>query len=72
MANKQVISNEGERWDNIAQREYGDANRMNEIRDANPDIPTYHKLPGGLIINVPIIENNNVAADTKKMPPWKQ
>lgn len=72
MAFKQIEAKEGDRWDNIAQREYGDVSRMNDIRSANPTLPTYHHIPGGTLILIPIIEDNNIPADGSQLPPWKQ
>lgn len=69
---KQVQTNEGDRWDTIAQKEYGDATKSNDIRRANPDVPSYYVFPAGIYINVPIIEDNNVLPQTDNMPPWKQ
>ncbi len=52
MAYKQITTNEGDRWDNIAQREYGDVSKMNDIKRANTDVPSYAVFPAGIYINV--------------------
>lgn len=63
---------EGQRWDNIAKEYYGRADKANEIIKANPGVPVYDVLPGGIVLNIPIIEKSEVITDAERLPPWKQ
>lgn len=61
---------EGDRWDTVAHKAYGDALRYPEIAAANPDVPLTDVLPSGLTLYVPISEE--VELDTNLLPPWKR
>ena len=40
MANStEYIASDGERWDTIAYKAYGDVNKVNDLIEANPTIP---------------------------------
>ncbi|MGV2287277.1 tail protein X [Trinickia sp. YCB016] len=61
------ITTEGERWDQLSQRYYGNPNTYEMIIATNPHVQLTPTLPGGLILSVPVIE----AADlTEDLPPW--
>lgn len=72
MADKfvQYITIEGQGWDSVAQACYGDPMRMLDIAAANKDVPLYDLLPGGIRLQVPVIETEQ--ADTSNLPPWKR
>lgn len=75
MANEnimQVVTFEGERWCDVAHRAYGKATMMNEIIKANPDVPLYDRLPGGINLNIPIVDKVQVKTNAEALPPWKQ
>lgn len=72
MAFLEYTTSSGDRWDQIAFKYYGDATKMNTIRDANQDIPSYDKLPAGLKIKIPILEDDTGIVDITKLPIWKQ
>lgn len=61
---------QGDTWDNIAYRAYGDALAMQSIINANPQIPITDELPAGITLNVPIIPEPTL--DTDLLPPWKR
>lgn len=63
---------EGQRWDDIADEYYGKGSMMNDIIKANPGVPIYDRLPGGIILNIPIIETVTVKIDKENLPPWKR
>lgn len=67
----QHITKEGERWDSIAYKAYGDANDINRIIEANPTVPITATLPGGIRLLVPIVETVAVEVDETLLPPWK-
>lgn len=67
---------QGDRWDLLAHRYYGDASKMTVILDANRalfvdplEVPPLI-LPPGLSLIVPVIEEEEV--DRALLPPWKQ
>lgn len=63
---------EGDRWDNLAYRAYGDAVSYKIITDANPLVPLYDILPGGLDLQIPVIDTPQTSLDKSLLPPWKQ
>lgn len=62
---------EGERWDLLAWRYYRDALAYERILAANPDVPVYPILPGGIMLLIPVVEVQTTAPK-EKMPPWKR
>lgn len=67
----QYITREGDRWDLIAQRFYGDATDYEGIVAANPAVPIIPLLPSGLLVRVPIKEVSTIIP-SEKLPPWKR
>lgn len=64
------ITRDGDRYDLLADRYYGDVARMPDIIEANPHAPIAGVLPSGITLAIPVIE---VAADTaEELPPWKR
>lgn len=61
------VTTEGERWDQIAHRYYGDATMYEPIIAANPNVPIAPTLPGGLRLAIPVIERADLYED---IPPW--
>jgi len=61
------VTTEGERWDQLAWRYYGDAHRYLPIVQANPHVPITAILPSGLTLAIPILELVTSAQD---LPPW--
>ncbi len=62
------VTRDGDRWDLIADRMYGDPWAFERIIVANPSVPIRPVLPGGLTLRIPIAEQPQTAAD---LPPWK-
>lgn len=62
---------EGERWDSIAHRYFGDAHRYPELIALNPHAPIQSILPGGLKLNIPD-EPPALRPAADKLPPWKR
>lgn len=70
------VTGPNERWDHLAYRYYGDANRTSPIIRANRElfgggtgeIPAL--LPVGLNLIIPILEPEPVSAEL--LPPWKR
>jgi phage tail protein X len=61
------VTTEGERWDQLAWRYYGDAHRYLPMVQANPHVPITAILPSGLTLAIPILEPVTSAQD---LPPW--
>ena len=61
------ITTEGERWDQLAWRYYGDAHRYLPIMQANPHVPLTSVLPANLTLSIPVLEAETTADD---LPPW--
>jgi len=64
---------EGERWDSIAYKAYGDPMRLLEIAEANPGVALVDRLPGGLKLLIPVDEAAEAESiDQELLPPWKR
>jgi phage tail protein X len=64
------ITTDGERWDSLAHKYYGDVTEMARLIAANPHIPIVETLPGGLTVAIPIIDAaNDIDSD---LPAWKR
>lgn len=61
---------EGDRWDTIAWKAYGDASLYLTIAAANRTIPLNAVLEAGTKIMVPVLEE--VELDVNLLPPWKR
>lgn len=70
LINLRHITTQGERWDQLAWKYYSNPLAYEQIVTANPDIPMYLELPGGLELVIPIIEAVNAIA-VEELPPWK-
>lgn len=70
---KIVKAYDGERWDQLAQRVYGDVNKMRDLMKANPQLPFDTQLTAGQEVRVPVIvATSTVITDSNKLPPWKR
>jgi phage tail protein X len=61
---------EGDRWDTVSYKAYGDASKGNLILDANPFVKADAVLPGGLRLLIPVLEDE--PQRTSNLPPWKR
>jgi phage tail protein X len=66
----EYVTREGDRWDQIARRHYGDSYGYERIIAANPTAPIIPILPGGLHLAIPVIPK--ATASTTNLPPWKR
>jgi phage tail protein X len=64
------ISSDGDRWDLLAWKFYGDPTLFGPIVMANPLIPIEPVLSAGLTVVVPVLQKASVV--TADLPPWKQ
>jgi len=60
---------EGDTWDAIAQRYYGNAYRYPPIIAANPHVPITPVLPAGVLLTIPVLAPES---STQSLPPWMQ
>lgn len=72
MADTTITTYDGERWDQVANRAYGDVTQMDTIINANPTVSVDDRLDGGIILTIPIIDVAIVNTSTTGLPPWKQ
>ncbi|EBD2385694.1 hypothetical protein CK656_20315 [Salmonella enterica] len=63
------ITTDGERWDQIAYRYYGDPLGYARIIVANPHIAVTPVLAAGQRLAVPVID---AVQTTQELPPWLQ
>ncbi len=63
------ITKEGERWDQLAWKYYGDPMGYERIAVANPHVPLAPTLPGAVRMLIPVIEE---AQTVLELPPWKR
>ena len=64
------VTSDGDRWDQIANRYYGDPLRYEPIIAANGDLPIIPVLPASLHVLVPIL--TTATPSTDDLPPWKR
>lgn len=69
ITNLRHITTDGERWDQLAYRYYGNAMAYERIVTANPDIPLMLELPGGLELVIPIVEDS-ASVSNQGDPEW--
>lgn len=72
MAVVEYIVKDGDRWDTIAFKAYGDASMVNGIIEANTAVVVSPTLTSGTRIIIPIIEQSEVQLDSELLPPWKR
>ena len=71
MAYDVYVTVEGDRWDLIAWRAYGDPHHYEPIIRANPEIGPVPLLPGGQRLRIPVVETPTQVLD-HGLPPWKR
>lgn len=64
------VTKQGERWDNISYRYYGDPLDYDRIIKANPHISFCEVLPTGATVYIPVL--NVAPTNNANMPPWLQ
>lgn len=70
--NTTAVALPDERWDQVAQRAYGDAMLMGKIIAANPKLGIRNRLKGGTVLVVPILEAQPDETNAALVPPWKR
>ena len=72
MSFTEYIVKEGDRWDTIAFKAYGDATLINGIIEANTATVVSPVLVAGSRLKVPILESGDIQLDSELLPPWKR
>lgn len=68
------VTRDGERWDALAWRYYGDPLAYGRIIVANPSADIKPTLPAGLLLLIPVLTLEEQAAEqtNEDLPPWKR
>lgn len=66
----EYITIEGDRWDTVAYKAYGDPMLYPDIAKANRGVPLDTVIPAGTKLMVPVLPE--VDLDTNLLPPWKR
>ncbi len=68
------VTVEGERWDTLAWRYYGDPLAYGRIIEANPALDIRSTLPSGQVVLVPVLPlaEASQALQDEELPPWKR
>ena len=71
MANVLTVTYDGERWDNLAFRAYGDGMLFPVIMAANPGVGIRDRLMGGMTLVIPVLASGQPATTNNTLlPPW--
>lgn len=63
---------DGERWDQLADRYYGNALLYRYIVRANPYVDITPLVPSCVTLRIPLLEQTAIAEDKGDLPPWRQ
>ena len=70
------ITRQGERWDTLAWRYYGNPYDYGRIIEANPALDIGSQLPAGVTVLIPVLGLAQVQAAEQlaatDLPPWKR
>lgn len=65
---KQYKTIQGDTWDLIAKREYGDEKKLDVLMANNYDLLDYVVFPAGILVNIPEISKD----DRQGLPDWRK
>jgi len=68
----EYVTKQGDRWDTIAFKAYGDSTLINGLIEANTSIVISPLLEAGTRVIVPILEQGDIQIDSELLPPWKR
>jgi phage tail protein X len=72
MATINYTTVEGERWDSVSFRVYGDAGLSKIIAEANPNVLITDVLAAGTKLDIPILEEMQTLPNSELLPPWQR
>jgi phage tail protein X len=65
------ITSDGDRWDLLAWRYYGDATQYERIIAANVNVNIVPVLASGIALVIPVVEEGTTGASAStELPPW--
>jgi phage tail protein X len=67
----EYVTLEGDRWDLIAYKAYGDITMMGLITAANKSVPLLPTINEGTRLRIPVMVIER-SVDNSKLPPWKR
>ncbi|WP_094607729.1 hypothetical protein SPSIL_009090 [Sporomusa silvacetica DSM 10669] len=67
MAASTYTTKQGDMWDSIAKKLYGDEYLMQDLIEANPDHVTTVIFSAGVVLTVP----TSTTTTSSSLPPWK-
>lgn len=68
----EYVVKQGDRWDTVAQKAYGDSTLISGIIEANPAVVVSAVLEPGVRLIIPILEEGEIIIDSELLPPWKR
>jgi hypothetical protein len=71
-ATVQYVTQGGERWDTVSFNCYGTPYEVERLIDANPVVPISERLPAGVVLEIPVLQDYSVTTDKTLLPPWKR
>lgn len=67
---KEYVTQEGDRWDSIAYKEYGNCFNYKYLVMANPQVPISPIIKVGTKLIIPVLPDSKQA--NEDLPPWKK
>lgn len=68
----EYVTMDGDRWDALAWRFYGDASAYEAIIMANPSVSITPLLPSGVTLLIPVLPAATNILNPQDVPPWKR
>jgi phage tail protein X len=68
----EYIVKEGERWDTVAYKAYGDSSMVSVIIENNPNVAINPILQTGTRLLIPVLEKSEIEINSELLPPWKR
>lgn len=68
----QYVATEGERWDTVALKAYGNPMLTKPIIEANPHVLITDRLTAGTVLILPVMDEELIQTDLELLPPWKR
>lgn len=65
---KQYETAQGDTWDLIAKREYGDEKKLDALMENNYNLLDYVVFPAGIMVNIPEISRDK----RQGLPDWRK
>jgi phage tail protein X len=66
----EYLTQDGDRWDLIAYKHYGDSAQIGPIERANLHVPLMPILSAGITLRIPVLDTAQF--DINLLPPWER